>query len=250
MEKIARGKVGGMTSTWISGERNGQVKAVRLPLIIYNALMDAKKTLSIQSIAKKLNGGSCTTIDDGLEYEVINPIELAVLKNKLAKSEKDKKKLSDNCDKLLDKLESFINVPPSDGQEVRDLKNQLNFLTSDNERLSLRAVTLSNAYEELETRNLEIVRTNQKMQAELGDSKTTNIALKADIEKLDSKLVNLQSKKIEQKPKYENVINEFQQRALEASATSPRHDQLRQLLKLIGFSSWEKQGKKGWFWSD
>ncbi|MBE9561245.1 MAG: hypothetical protein IMF12_00095 [Proteobacteria bacterium] len=228
-----------MTSTWISGERNGQVKAVRLPLIIYNALMDAKKTLSIQSIAKKLNGGSCTTIDDGLEYEVINPIELAVLKNKLAKSEKDKKKLSDNCDKLLDKLESFINVPPY----VSELEKLQSII--DNQELKIDELSISN--KELAEFNLEL---QSSLDEEQADSKQTIEALRFDIKKLESKLVNLQSKQVEQKPKYENVINEFQQRALEASATSPRHDQLRQLLKLIGFSSWEKQGKKGWFWSD
>ena len=211
-----RGVNGGRKPLWIGIDKNYPVKALRLPEEIYEALIKARGRLSVKSIVKKLKGLSRTSVDkDGAEYEGITPVELAELNNKLKKLEADKTKLVDNRDVLI----------------------------SENERLSLRAVTISNAYEELEARSLEVVQANQKLQNELDelyglnsiisklkkeqkiereDSQQTIAALKSDIEKLESELVNLQSKQVEQKPQYEDVLDKFQQKALKASATSPR----------------------------
>jgi len=191
--KIPRGISGGRKSGWIGAEKNDAVKAVRLPLPIFNALINAKKILSIQSIASKLSGGSCTTTDDdGLEYDSILPVELAELKRKLAKLETDKTKLANHCNQLLDKLEVVATTPQQSDSELEKLQSII-----DSQELKINELAKSN--KELGESNLEL---RELLDEEQADNKLTVDALKADIVQLETSLSDLQSKQAEPKQSY------------------------------------------------
>ncbi|MDM8565100.1 hypothetical protein QUF74_05550 [Candidatus Halobeggiatoa sp. HSG11] len=164
----------GRSSGWGLPKGSG-LKAIKLPIVLVEKLQELKKNnVSAIEVIKRLSNQATVTSTDtnGLEYDTISPVELASLKNELAKYKRENKKLVKNCDTLLDKLEIVANTQADDGQvKTLEAKNQ-----------------------EFVEANIELATLNSDLVEEAEDSKQTIAALKGDIEKLETDLVNLQSK--------------------------------------------------------